>query len=345
MKNFFNLIPSTDSCCILLYGYIGEGERVNSADITRELMEAEAKYKNIDVRINSLGGDVYTGITIFNALRNSKANITIYIDGIAASMGSVIASCGKPVKMSRYARLMIHSISGGTYGTTQQLQEFIAQIEGLEDMLCDIYAARCGKMKQEIKDTYFDGKDHWVTSDQAIALGFVDEIYDTEPVPEDSTTEQVYNIYQNRANTFEPKNSKNMIIELVKNRPSFAACATDEDVLRRIGEIEATAAEVPTLKNEVTTLKAQNKVFEDKAVADAQAEITTLVDKAFNDGRITEPQKATYTALLNADRVNGEAAINALPAKKRVVNVLNAGSESTLDPWAAREQEIRNSLK
>lgn len=347
MKNFFNLIPSTDSCCILLYGYIGEGENVNSADITRELLEAEAKYPNIDARINSMGGDVFTGITIFNALRNSKANITIYIDGIAASMGSVIASCGKPVKMSRYARLMIHSISGGTYGTTQQLQECIDQITGLEDMLCDIYAARCKKTKQEIKDTYFDGKDHWLSAQEALTLGFVDEIYDTEPVPADSTTKQVYDIYQNRINTFKPQNNKNMIIELVKNRPSFAGCASDDDVLKRIGEMEASAAQVPTLKNEVTTLKAKNQVFEDKAAADSQAEITALVNKAFDEGRITEPQKATFTALLNADRPNGEAALKALPVKKRVVNVLagGAGDGSAVDPWAAREQEIRNSLK
>ena len=57
----------------------------------------------VDVRINSNGGEVYSGIAIFNALKNSKADITIYVDGIAASMASVIALCGKPVQMSRYA--------------------------------------------------------------------------------------------------------------------------------------------------------------------------------------------------------------------------------------------------
>ena len=97
------MIPGEDACCILLYGDIGEYSDVTAAAIVRELMEAEASGKRIDVRINSNGGDVYTGIAIFNALRGSKADIHIYVDGIAASMASVIALCGKPVEMSKYA--------------------------------------------------------------------------------------------------------------------------------------------------------------------------------------------------------------------------------------------------
>ena len=78
------MIPGEDACCILLYGDIGEYSDVTAAAIVRELMEAEASGKRIDVRINSNGGDVYTGIAIFNALRGSKADIHIYVDGIAA---------------------------------------------------------------------------------------------------------------------------------------------------------------------------------------------------------------------------------------------------------------------
>lgn len=90
------MIPGTDACCILLYGDIGEyDDNVRSGDIARELLEAEALTGKVDVRINSNGGEVYSGIAIFNALKNSKADITIYVDGIAASMASVIALCGQ----------------------------------------------------------------------------------------------------------------------------------------------------------------------------------------------------------------------------------------------------------
>lgn len=133
------MIPGTDACCILLYGDIGEyDDNVRSGDIARELLEAEALTGKVDVRINSNGGEVYSGIAIFNALKNSKADITIYVDGIAASMASVIALCGKPVQMSRYARLMLHSVQGGCYGNKDEMKDCIREIEALEDTL-----ARC----------------------------------------------------------------------------------------------------------------------------------------------------------------------------------------------------------
>ena len=181
MKKFFNIIPGEDACCILLYGDIGDYDgNVRSGDIARELLEAEALSGRIDVRINSNGGEVYAGIAIFNALKNSKADITIYVDGIAASMASVIALCGKPVQMSRYARLMLHSVQGGCYGNKEEMRGCIREIESLEDTLCEMYAARMGKDKEEIRSLYFDGKDHWLRADEALALGLVNAVYPVE---------------------------------------------------------------------------------------------------------------------------------------------------------------------
>lgn len=129
MRRFFNVIPGKDAACILLYGEIGEYDRVRSGDIARELIEAESVSKRIDVRINSIGGEIFTGMAIFNAFRQSAADITIYIDGVAASMGSVVAACGKPVKMSRYARLMVHSPSGGAYGNADEMEKTAGDAE------------------------------------------------------------------------------------------------------------------------------------------------------------------------------------------------------------------------
>ena len=212
MKKFFNIIPGKDACCILLYGDIGDyDDNVRSGDIARELLEAEALSGRIDVRINSNGGEVYAGIAIFNALKNSKADITIYVDGIAASMASVIALCGKPVQMSRYARLMLHSVQGGCYGNKEEMRGCIREIESLEDTLCEMYAARMGKDKEEIRSLYFDGKDHWLRADEALALGLIDGIYDADPLPEDSTPEQVFQIFNNRLH--KPQNKSNMNLD------------------------------------------------------------------------------------------------------------------------------------
>ena len=83
------------------------------------------------------------------------------------------------------------------------------------------------------------------------------------------------------------------------------------------------------------------KVFQDKAAADAEAEIDGLVQTAFDEGRITEPQKATYKALLKADRENGEAALKALPAKRRVMNNLHKPAAGGTGAWDEEMTNIR----
>lgn len=329
MKRFFNMIPGKDAACILLYGEIGDWDRVNSGDIARELLDAEAQCKSIDVRINSVGGEVFTGIAIFNAFRQSKADITIYIDGIAASTASFIAACGKPVKMSRYARLMVHSPSGGSYGNANEMQNTIEMLKSLEDTLCDIYANRCKKTKEEIRSMWFDGNDHWFTAQQALDLGLVDEIYDTEPVPEDSTPQQIFTIFNNRLSD-QPQNRSKMNLEELKKRPAFKDCATDEDVLRHIAHLENEAGKVPGLQAQVTA-------FEEKEIKD-------LLDAAVGDERITEAQRPTYKALLQVDRKNGEEALKGLRPKKRVTDVLDQPTDQ-VSPWNKRMEEINSKLK
>lgn len=341
MNKFFNMIPGEDAWCILLYGDIGEYSDVTAAGIARELIEAESSGKRIDVRINSNGGDVYTGIAIFNALRNSKADIHIYVDGIAASMASVIALCGKPVEMSKYARLMLHSVSGGCYGNKTELRRCLEEVEALEDTLCRMYAPKLGIGEDEIRARYFDDTDHWLKADEALSLGFIDGIYDADPVPEDSTPEQVYRIFNNRLE--QPLNDNQMNLEEVKKRPRFKDCASDADVFRVMDSLEAEAAKVPGLTEEVEELKKKNKAFEDKAREEDEAAKKKLLDDAQNDGRIDATTRPVYENLLNSDRENGEKALQSLKPKKRVTTDLRVdpGNES---PWDRRMHEIKNKL-
>ena len=341
MKKFFNIIASGDTATIFLYGYIGDyWEGVNGGQIVREVKEAEVAYRNIEVRINSQGGDIFAGIAIFNALRNSTADIQIFIDGIAASMASVIALCGKPVQMSKYARFMLHSASGGCYGTSTDLKETITLIESLEDTLSDMIATRTGKTQEDIKSTYFDGKDHWLTADEALSLGFIDGIYDADPVPENSTTEQIYQLFNNRLNR--PQNANEMsFFENFKKNPKFKDVTSDDEVLRIVGGLETEAAKVPGLTADVQRLEGELKVFQDKAQADDDAAKKNLLDDAEADGRINATSRQVYQALLDKDRENGEAALKTLPPKKRVSNYLQTPAENTASAWDQRMEDIR----
>lgn len=345
MSRFFNITTSDDgTSTIFLYGDIGDYTEVQSGRIAQELMEAERVSRRIHVRINSNGGEVYSGIAIFNALRHSQADIRIYVDGIAASMASVIALCGKPVEMSKYARLMLHSVSGGCYGNKQDLQRCMEEIESLEGSLSEIYAERLGMSQEEVRQTYFDGEDHWLTAQEALDLGFIDGIYDADPVPADSTPAQIYTLFNNRL--IEPQNNReDMNLEDVKKRPRFKDCASDADVFRLMDQLEEEAGKVPILTKENTDLKAKVKTYEDKAAAEDLAARKQLLDAAEQDGRIDATTRPIYENLLANDRENGEKALAQLPVKRRVMEDLHLEPNGDESPWAKRMREIKDKRK
>lgn len=342
MSKFFNIQTDGDGACVIfLYGDIGDHWDVQSARVARELLEAGKEGRRVNVRINSNGGEVYCGIAIYNALKNSKADVHIYVDGIAASMASVIALCGKPVEMSRYARLMLHSVSGGCYGNKKDMQKCIEEIESLEDSLGDIYAARLGLTKEEVKAAYFDGEDHWLTADEALRLGFIDGIYDAEPVPADSTPEQIYALFNNRLT--KPQNLSNMDLEELRKQPSFKDCKNEQEVIAKANAYAQEAARASQLAKDKDMLEKRVKEFEDKAEADKEAARKALLDDAEADGRIDATTRPVYENILKTNPEEGEKALAALAPKRRIVEDLKVepGDKS---PWNKRMQEIKDKL-
>lgn len=330
---FFNrLVPGNGKCTIYLYGEIGEDNAVSSADVVLDLADAVREYGRVDIRINSIGGDVYSGIAIFNAIARSKADIRIFIDGIAASMASAIALCGKHVEMSRHARLMIHSVRGGFYGTASEMEACAREILGLEDTLCGMYAKKAGMTHEEFKASFFDGKDHWLTASEALDNGFVDGIYDTDPVPEDSTPEQIYQVFNNRLT--EAYNVNNMaLIDEIKKNPQFADCTTDQEVLARLGQLEGQANGAAALATENVTLKKENQEFKDREELAVKAMKKDLLDSAVKDGRISESARPAFEALLEQDLEKGKATIAALKPTRRVMEDLHQPGQKGKDYW------------
>lgn len=342
MSKFFNIHTDSNGVgTIFLYGDIGDNYDVQSGRVAKELMEAEKVNRRVNVRINSNGGEVYCGIAIYNALKNSKADVHIYVDGIAASMASVIALCGKPVEMSKYARLMLHSVSGGCYGDKKDMQKCIEEIESLEDSLGDIYAARLGMTKEEVKAAYFDGEYHWLTADEALRLGFIDGIYDAEPVPEDSTPEQIYTLFNNRL--IEPQNKDRMNLEEIRKHPSFKDCKSEEEVIAQAQAYAQEAGRAGGLAKENASLKARVKEFEDKAAADEEAARKALLDAAEADGRINAETRPMYENILKASPEEGKKVLASLAPKRKVMEDIKVepGGES---PWNKRMREIKDKL-
>ena len=242
--------------------------------------------------------------------------------------------------MSRYARMMLHNVSGGCYGNKKDLQDMISTIESLEDTIAEIIGGRCGKDKEEIKNAYFDGTDHWLKADEALQLGLIDAIYDVEAVPDESTTDDIYRIFTNRLEQEQqPQNPDKMKLEDFKTIPRFANCADEAAVMAMLGETAQKADKADDLEKENGELKEQLKQQEEER-------IETAVTDAVTDGRIGADQKDTYKNILKADFKNGLSALKALKPKKMLKDKLEvpAGGEGE-SPWQKRMREIRENLK
>lgn len=313
---FFNIIPGEGSATLLLYGDIGDGYKVESGRIVSELLALQAQYDKIDVRINSRGGDVFSGMAIYNALRQSKSDITIYIDGVAASIAAIIALCGKPLYMSPYAKLMLHSVSGGTWGNASVLRQTADQMEQLQKDLSNMIAGRCGMKARDVQARYFDEKDHWIDAKEAMDMKLCDGIYDMETTEKQpTTTDEIYNYFNNRL-VSGPQNRQEMaLIDDIKAIPSFSDKEDAGAIVAHIKALENRATKADALQRANDAYKVQIENLQKK-------EVEAFLDKAESDGKITKEQRPAMERLMNSDRKSAEEFINSMrpasPARRAV---------------------------
>ena len=160
---------------ILLYGSIGATSKNAANDFISQFKSLESQHKQINVRINSTGGDVFDGITIYNTIKNSSAAVHVFVDGLAASMASVIALAGKKIYMSRFAQLMLHKVSGNVNGDSEKLRETASLMDEVEKSISEIYASRSGLTVEEVNNKFLQrGKDTWLSAKQALQNNLVD---------------------------------------------------------------------------------------------------------------------------------------------------------------------------
>lgn len=146
-----------------------------------DLKEVESK-ANINIHINSIGGDFYAGLAIYNRLKALPGNITTYNDGLAASAASIIFQAGDTRKMNAGSNLMIHGVSGllFDYYNIEQLKAVVKQFTAHNNAAIGVYAERSGKTKEECKNLM--SGETWLTGQKAVDAGLADEVIDSIPV-------------------------------------------------------------------------------------------------------------------------------------------------------------------
>jgi ATP-dependent protease ClpP protease subunit len=143
------------------------------------------KTENIDLHLNTPGGDMFDGLAIFNSLKQHPAHVRTYVDALAASAGSFIALAGEHVVMARNARMMIHDAAAITWGNAEDMREMAVLLDDFSDNIADIYARKAGGDAAEWRELM--KAETWYNAKEAVSFGLADEMTDPDEDAEEAT--------------------------------------------------------------------------------------------------------------------------------------------------------------
>lgn len=195
-----------------LYGIISEyswwGDEVTPAQFKKDL-DALGDIKTLNVYINSDGGDVFAGQAIHSMLKRHSAEVVVYIDGLAASIASVIAMAGDKVIMPVNAMMMVHCPWTWGAGNASDFRKLADDLDKIEESILATYHAKTDMENEEIK-ALLDAET-WLTAEECLQYGFADEI------------EESKQIAASLQGGFLMLNGQQMDLSKFKNAPKFVA--------------------------------------------------------------------------------------------------------------------------
>lgn len=178
MNKFWHFQARSDSHGeLFLYGDISDmtwyGDEITPRTFKDDL-DSLGDISNLDIYINSGGGDVFAGQAIYSMLSRYPATKTVYVDGLAASIASVIAMAGDKIVMPANSMMMIHNAWTVASGNKDQLRDIADALDKIDQVIGEVYQKRTGKTAEEI--TELMNAETWFTAAEAIENGFADEV-------------------------------------------------------------------------------------------------------------------------------------------------------------------------
>jgi len=184
MSKWFEVIAKATIGEVYIYGEIDDfkwwGDEVTPTDIKDEL----AKLKDVDevnVYVNSPGGGVFAGVAIYNELKRINKPVTAYIDGIAASIASLVVLAADRVVMPSNAMLMIHNPWSMIAGNANEMRDMADKLDKItESTLIPTYQAKTGLKVDKLKELL--DAETWLSGEEAAELGFADELLEEQKI-------------------------------------------------------------------------------------------------------------------------------------------------------------------
>ena len=289
----------------------------------------------INLRINSLGGDVFDGMAMYNVIKRREAKTTVYIEGIAASIATIIALGADEVIMAENSLFMIHNAWGGTSGEAKDMRKTAETLDKITSELTDIYVKKTGLSYDALAEMM--DEESWLNAQEAFDLGFIDTISDSIKVAAKYDVSKFKNITQeeiknklsininNKKMTNELKdwfNSKvEEIVTAVKGDVKVSADVAEqtaitvnlgdnEEITNKISEFEAKNIELSNkmslLEEELVSAKGNNETLTVEVEglnakinkADAKGtELQTSGDPAIVENKVVDANMGFYNMI------------------------------------------------
>ena len=242
MKKFWNWIrdeTNPDARILRLEGAIAEeswfDDEVTPAAFKAELASGSGP---ITVWINSPGGDCVAAAQIYNMLMDYKGDVTVKIDGIAASAASVIAMAGTKVLVSPVSMLMIHNPMTAAFGNSDEMQKAIEMLGSVKDSIINAYEIKTGLSRAKL--SHLMDAETWMDANKAVELGFADGIMSRTDEAEDMVAPTVSMLYS----------KANVVNSLMEKIAAKCAIAPKPTVPERTGRsVDELRAKLNTIKN------------------------------------------------------------------------------------------------
>lgn len=329
------------------------GNFIAQDEFLRDLEELAGK-DSITVHINSVGGDMYAGIAIYNRLKGLAAKVTTINDGLAASAGSLIFMAGDTRKVNAGSNLMIHGAAGFLYGyyQVQDLAAIKKQLEAHNKAGINIYAEATGRDKDSIKNMV--DKETWLTGADAVEAGFAHEVIGEDaPVSMSLTPDKAHIIVNGVSMSARGLSNIPAGIEVMPTAPVSNAATTlpidnnhqnqtrseEEMPITNVDELRAAHPDlVAQVENAARTEGANNeraRIQGIEAIQNAIADNALITDAKFGANPLTAEQLAFKAmqaqAAIGNTMLNNMAADNTASGVANVVTAPNAGPEVTAE--------------
>jgi ATP-dependent Clp protease, protease subunit len=172
LKRWYDFRAQAKGAEIVIYDEIGAFG--TPAKAFHDELKALGPVAELTVRINSPGGAVFDGVAIYNALKRHDAAITVWVDGIAASIASVIAMAGDEIVVPENAMLMLHDPSGLVMGTAADMRAMAEALDRMKAGMVAAYRDKCGRDDAEIEALM--AAETWLSAQEALELGLADRV-------------------------------------------------------------------------------------------------------------------------------------------------------------------------